>query len=229
MGEGYAEADMLLMPFIDSANIACGGHAGDDMTMEVTVELALKHGVKIGAHPGFDDRENFGRRELVYNAEQWEGLVEDQMARMDTIVQRHDTPLHHVKLHGAMYHMACREAKIANAVCSALEPWKNSIVIYTLYGSALWHHAKNRGYRLHAEAFLDRRYSTASILAPRSLPHATISDPRQAYVQLNLMVIHGVVESLQDGIQPIRADTFCVHGDNPKAWDILSYIKTLER
>jgi UPF0271 protein len=211
LGEG-AGHDAELMPLISSANIACGAHAGDPATMRETVALALEHRVKIGAHPGFADRENFGRRELKLTDEALRDLIVRQISTL-----RELTKLHHVKLHGALYNLAARDVHIAAVAAAAIESVDRGLVVYALAGSELVRAAQARGLAVAEEVFADRRYRKDGSLVSRDEPGALIANASDALRQVVRMVSEGVVRSI-DGVDvAIRADTVCLHGDGPYA------------
>jgi 5-oxoprolinase (ATP-hydrolysing) subunit A len=211
LGEG-AGNDAGLMPLISSANIACGGHAGDEATMRATVALAQKHGVAIGAHPGFSDRENFGRRELVMSAEQIWAMVMIQIMALRALA-----PLRHVKPHGALYNLAARDAAVAGVVADAVLAVDRELILFALADSELVDAGRARGLRVAEEVFADRTYQADGSLTPRSRPEALITNEDTGVVQVLRMIREGKVRST-DGVDvPIKADTVCLHGDSPNA------------
>lgn len=218
LGEGAAH-DAELMPLITSANIACGGHAGDEDTMRFTVGLALKHGVAIGAHPGFNDRANFGRRELPMAPAEVRAVVEAQIRALGRIVRSTGGRLAHVKPHGALYNMAARDPLLARAVAAAVFDIDPRLVLFGLAGSEHIVAARLQGLRVAQEVFADRTYQRDGSLVPRSRPDALITDESAAEAQVLRMLREGRVQST-DGIDvPITADTVCLHGDGAHAVD----------
>jgi UPF0271 protein len=211
LGEG-AENDAGLMPLITSANIACGGHAGDQATMRAAVELAQKHGVAIGAHPGFPDRENFGRRELALSAEEIWATVMIQIVAL-----RAFAPLRHVKPHGALYNLAAHDATVAGVVADAVLAVDKDIVLFALAGSELVNTGRARGLRVAEEAFADRTYQADGSLSPRSQPGALIANEDAMAAQVLRMIREGKVRSTDGTDVPVKADTICIHGDGPHA------------
>jgi UPF0271 protein len=216
LGEG-AGHDAELMPFITSANIACGGHAGDAGTMRAAVELALKHGVAIGAHPGLDDREGFGRRERPLTPGQAHELVVTQVRALQEIAQSAGVRLAHVKPHGALYNMAARDAALARAVAEAVREIEPRLVLFGLAGSRLPAAGRACGLRVASEVFADRTYQPDGSLTPRTRPDALITDEAAALAQVLRMVREERVRAATGGDVPIRADTVCIHGDGPHA------------
>ncbi len=209
LGEGGVH-DAAMMQLISSANIACGAHAGDDKTMRETVVLTQAHGVAIGAHPGFADRANFGRREVAMSGAELRELVRTQVLRL-----REFAPVRHVKPHGALYHLAARDAQVAATIVAAVREIDHSLLLYAPANSKLAEAAVADGLRVCPEVFADRRYERDGSLTPRSRPDALIHDERESAAQVLRMIREGVVRST-DGIDvPITAGTICVHGDGP--------------
>lgn len=207
LGEG-AGHDAELMPLITSANIACGAHAGDEATMRATVALAQKHGVAIGAHPGFADRANFGRRELPVSPDEVHALVLNQVRAL-----RRLGPVRHVKPHGALYNMAARDLELARAVVDAIYETDPRLVLFGLAGSHLIAVAEACGLPVVSEVFADRTYQADGSLTPRSQPHAMVTDENAAVGQVLRMVREGKVRATDGTDVAIKADTVCLHGD----------------
>jgi UPF0271 protein len=200
------------MPLITSANIACGAHAGDAATMRATVALAQKCGVAIGAHPGFADRENFGRREIVLPSAELQQLVSRQIFALALF-----GPVRHVKPHGALYNLAARDAAVAGAVVAAVRATDASLLLFALAGSELVRAGRAAGLRVVEEVFADRTYQADGSLTPRSHPNALIADEATAVAQVLRMVREGVVRATDGTAVAIKAGTVCVHGDGPHA------------
>jgi len=209
LGEG-AGHDAELMPLITSANIACGAHAGDAATMRATVALAQQHGVAIGAHPGFADRENFGRRELALPPAEVRALVAAQIDALRAL-----GPVRHVKAHGALYNLAARDAALADAIASAVHAADASLIFFVLPNSELARAGRAHRLRIANEVFADRTYQRDGSLTPRSRPDALIHDESAAVAQVLRMVREGVVRATDGTDVPIVADTVCLHGDGP--------------
>jgi UPF0271 protein len=217
LGEG-AGHDAELMPFITSANIACGAHAGDRATMRETVELAVKHGVAIGAHPGFADRVNFGRRELEISPLDAATLVLEQIQALQSIAVKAGTFVRHVKLHGALYNMASQDRVLAEAIVGAVWVTDKNPILFALAGSELEKAA--RAYdeiQVASEVFADRTYRSDGSLTPRTEPEALIEDEERAVAQVLKMVREGAVRATDGTDVAVAADTVCVHGDGPRA------------
>jgi UPF0271 protein len=207
LGEG-AGHDAELMPLITSANIACGAHAGDEATMQATVALAQKHGVAIGAHPGFADRANFGRRELAVTPDEVHMLVLVQVRMLQRL-----GPVRHVKPHGALYNMAARDLALARAVVDAIYEADPRLILYGLAGSHLIAVAEACGLPVVSEVFADRTYQSDGSLTPRAQANALITDENTAVAQVLRMVREGKVRATDGTDVAITADTVCLHGD----------------
>lgn len=217
MGEGMAGRDELLMPYIHSANIACGYHAGDSATMWKTVELAVKYNVAIGAHPSFLDRDNFGRTEMNSSPEEIYELISQQLILLHDITTALDTRLQHVKPHGALYNMSARDPAIANTITKAIKDFDPSLTLFGLSGSHSIHEAKALGLKTASEVFADRTYRDDGSLTPRSQPHAVIENVDKAVQQVNQMIKEGTVTTLSGKKIPVVAETICIHGDGKQA------------
>jgi UPF0271 protein len=213
LGEGAGQ-DAALMPLITSANIACGAHAGNLDTMIETVELAQKHRVAIGAHPGYFDLANFGRAERAISPQEAGRIVLMQVEQLFEIA---GSRLKHVKLHGALYNQVSRDPLLAEGVVAELARLWPDLTLFALAGSQLARAATARGLSVAAEVFADRTYRRDGSLTPRSEPNAMIADENAAVAQVLHMVRDGFVVAT-DGTQvPIAAETICVHGDAPHA------------
>lgn len=217
LGEG-AGHDAQLMPLITSANIACGAHAGDEATMRATVALALQHGVAIGAHPGFADREKFGRREFKISPLDAKMLVYHQIQTLQEIAFRLGTYVRHVKLHGALYNMVSRDRALAEAVVEAIWVTEMNPILFVLAGSELERVARAKeDFIVVSEVFADRTYQPDGSLTPRDRPGALITDPTVAVAQVLRLVGEGKVRATDGSDITVRADTVCLHGDGPDA------------
>ncbi|MCW3109796.1 MAG: LamB/YcsF family protein [Segetibacter sp.] len=217
MGEGIGN-DEALMPFITSANIACGYHAGDETTMRSTVIMAKNAGVAIGAHPSFLDRKNFGRTEIKdIRPQQVYELVIAQMKIIQKIVIDCDTHLHHVKPHGALYNMAARDVALSMAIAHAIYDFDKTLILFGLSGSYLVSEAKAIGIKTASEVFADRTYQDDGSLTPRTKPNALIEDEGQSISQVIQMIKKGMVTSASGKEVPIVAESICLHGDGKNA------------
>ena len=216
LGEGVGSDDEL-MPLVTSANIACGAHAGDETTMRATVRLARRHRVAIGAHPGFADRVNFGRREQVLTPEEARDLVRYQVSALQRIAIEEGTAIGHVKLHGAFYNPVARDADLAlavhEAVCEAGVP-----ALMVPASSVQERISRARvGLRVVAEVFADRGYQPDGSLASRAIPGAVIADEAAAVAQVARLVREGKVRAITGADISLRGETVCLHGDGIRA------------
>jgi UPF0271 protein len=216
LGEGFTTDD-LIMPCITSASIACTYHAGSEKTMKNTVLLAIKHNVKIGAHPSFFDKENFGRTELKASPIEVYGLVRNQLMILQKVVAEHNSEMHHVKPHGALYNIAAKDPNIAKAICSAVKDFNPHLFIYGLSNSCLITEAHAVGLTAMNEVFADRTYQDDGSLTPRLLSNALIEDENKAIEQVLHMVQYGTVKTISGKNIPIHAETVCIHGDGKYA------------
>lgn len=231
MGEGLSNEsgknlDSELMEFVTSVNIACGFHAGDPMMMHQTVQIAAKHGVAIGAHPGLADKENFGRREMPISAREAYQLTLYQIGALFAFTQAAGVPLHHVKPHGALYNMAARDINLAEGIAQAVADFDQNLILYGLSGSQLILAANKIGLQVANEVFSDRTYQSNGMLTPRSEPNALITNKDIAINQVLEMALNSQVQSTQGSVVPIIADTICIHGDGQHA---LSYAQTIRQ
>lgn len=216
LGEG-AGHDAELMPLITSANIACGGHAGDEATMRATIALARKHGAAVGAHPGFADRANFGRRELSVTPGEVFALITDQVGAFRRLTAEAGVPVRHVKPHGALYNQAARDARLAQAVAGAVRALDPALILFGLAGSELVKAGRAAGLRVAEEVFADRTYQAGGSLTSRNRPDAMIADEAAAARQVIRLVKEGVVRATDGTEARLTADTVCLHGDGPRA------------
>ncbi len=216
LGEGMM-SDEAIMPFINSASIACGYHAGDEDSMKRTVELALKHNVLIGAHPSFMDRENFGRTDIRLPLAEVYDLVSKQIQLLSEIAISFGTTLHHVKPHGALYNMAARARPLAAVIALAVKDADEKLKLYGLSGSHLISEAKKIGLKSASEVFADRTYQDNGFLTSRLKQGALINDTGKALQQVLQMVNEGTVVTISGKTIPIVAETICIHGDNELA------------
>lgn len=223
MGEGIGN-DELIMPFIHSANIACGYHAGDAATMQQTVELCLKYKVAIGAHPSFFDRENFGRTEMKLEQEEIYDLISQQLFILNETVAGFDTKLLHVKPHGALYNMSAKDSLLAKTIARAVKDFDASLIVVGLSGSYSVSEAKALGLKTANEVFADRSYQDDGSLTPRSQSNAIIDDTEKVVQQVVQMINEGTVTTISGKKIPIVAETICIHGDGKQAVDFAKAI-----
>ncbi len=216
LGEGIGN-DEQIMPYISSANIACGYHAGDEKTMKETVELCKKYSVAVGAHPSFADRENFGRTDMLLPPTEVYETVIEQIKTLEKIASASGVSLHHVKPHGALYNMAARDKSLAPLIALAVLDTNRKCILYGLSGSYLIKEGRNHGLKTASEVFADRTYKDDGSLTPRSKPDALIVDTDKAVAQVLQMIKGGTVTSTTGKKISIVAETICLHGDGEHA------------
>jgi len=209
--------DRALMESITSANIACGGHAGDPVVMRRTVRLAREHGVAAGAHPGFADLQGFGRRELRMAPDDVEALVLAQVGALAAIARAEGVTLRHVKPHGALYNMAARDTALADAIARAVKAFDPGLVLFGLAGSLLIHAGEAAGLRTASEVFADRSYLPDGGLVARTVAGAVVHDATMVVDRAVQMVRDGSVMAANGARIRLRAETICLHGDTPGA------------
>jgi UPF0271 protein len=216
LGEGCG-SDADIVPLISSASIACGAHAGDAGTMRAAIRLCRDHGVAIGAHPSFEDREHFGRRELALDREGIARLVQSQLARLAAIAAEEGTRIAHVKPHGALYNLAARDRGVADTIAAAIVAFDPSLMLYGLSGSQLTTAGEAAGLRVAHEVFAERGYDADGTLAPRGTAGAVIENLDAALAQVRSLLHEGIVIARDGSRVPLRADTLCLHGDRADA------------
>ncbi len=215
VGEGYDDA--ALLPCVSSANIACGAHAGDDVTMERTIQIAMAQDIAIGAHPGWPDPEHFGRRTLAMPLLEVRAMVRAQIERLAGHVANAGGRLRHVKPHGALYNQAAADARLARAIVDGVRDVDEGLVLVGRSGGALLTVGVAAGMRVLSEVFADRRVLADGSLAPRSMEGSCIDDADAAVRQVLGMLRDGVVDALTGERIEVRADTVCIHGDRADA------------
>ncbi len=230
LGEGYGEYrladDASILPFISSANIACGFHAGDPAIMEATVSMAIAHNVAIGAHPGLHDLHGFGRRHLDVTPREIHQLILYQLGALTGFTKAAGTIVRHLKPHGALYHLAVHGQAEADAIANAVYQFDKNIVIYAPPGSQLIQSALKTGLRVAAEAFGDRCYLEDGSLMSRTQGSALITG-KEAVVQQVLNIIKNNEVYTMTGVAvKIKADTICIHSDTPGAAQLVQHVYT---
>jgi UPF0271 protein len=215
VGEGDSDADEALLRLVTSANVACGLHAGDPHTMRATVALAIRQHVAVGAHPGYDDREGFGRRPMQLGASEINDLLLYQLGALDAIARAEGAVLRHVKPHGALYNQAEVDAGIATAIITAIRAFDPMLPMVGRAGSAMARAAQALGHPFTPEAFADRRYRPDGSLLSRSEPGAVLTDPEEVALQVRSLITHGEVVASDGSRLPIAFETLCLHGDTP--------------
>lgn len=220
---GYDEA---LLRHVTSANVACGFHGGDPSVMRQTVRLAVAGGVALGAHPGFPDLQGFGRREITLSAQEVEDLVAYQIGALAGVAAAEEARLHHVKPHGALYNMAARDRKVADAIARAVVAVDATLVLYGLSGSCLVEAGEAVGLRTAAEVFADRAYHTDGSLVSRDQPGAVIDNPKELVERAVRLVQEGSVPARGGDVVALRRDTICLHGDTPGAGQLAAQLRS---
>ena len=229
LGEGSGH-DVELFELISSANIATGFHAGDSDTMHSAISAAKKHGVAIGAHPSFFDRENFGRREMTIPVEEVFDAVAYQLGIFQAIACALDVQANHVKPHGALYNMAVRDANLADAIARAIESVDPKLILFAPDKSELARGGEAHGLQIAREIFADRNYLNDGWLVPRTRPDALLHDPGEAAERVLRMLHEGKVRSVDGRDVEVCGETICVHGDTPGAVDFARELRSrLER
>ena len=216
LGEGCGN-DAAIMPWISSANVACGGHAGDDSSMRETLRLCRQFGVRAGAHPGHADPGHFGRRELDLPHAEVARSLDAQLQRLAAIAREEAVDLIHVKPHGALYNQAARDRGLAETIANAVARFDARLILVGLAGSELAQAGQRAGLQVAHEAFADRRYTGSGQLAARGTEGAVITDLAAAVEQAVSIVQHGMVTTLDGTALRLRADTLCLHGDGAHA------------
>ena len=221
LGESFGAyrigCDSQVLSCVSSANIACGFHASDPLTMQMTVRLALEHGAAIGAHPGFPDLVGFGRRNLAVSPEELKTMVIYQIGALDAFCGAEGAVLHHVKAHGAMYNMAAKDSLLARALAEAVFLAGPHLILYGLSGSQMQKAAEEVGIPFASEVFADRAYEEDGSLVSRNRPDAMITDEEEAAARMLRLVRTGRITAVSGKEISLKADTICVHGDSEKA------------
>lgn len=223
VGEGMD--DSALMPFLTSANVACGLHAGSPAVMDRTVALAHARGVRVGAHPGYADRESFGRTDVQLPDQEVRALLLYQVAALDGIARARGVRLTHVKAHGALYNRAAKDARLARLVAEAVRDFDPRLRLVGLAGSLQIDAARAAGLRAAGEAFADRRYMPDGSLMPRSQPGAVLHDPADAARQALRIARDGEVLASDGSRLRLEAQTLCLHGDTEGAASIARAVR----
>lgn len=209
--------DSELLPLLTSANVACGFHAADPLVMQATVRSAAAADTAVGAHPGFPDLVGFGRRNMNVAPAELTAMVIYQIGALQAFCKSTGVPLQHVKPHGAMYNMAAKDMKLARAICEGVAAVDDQLIVLGLSGSCLPDAAAALGLRCASEVFADRAYEDDGTLVARGKPGAVITDEEEALARTVRMVTEGTVASAAGKVIPVRADSVCLHGDNPHA------------
>lgn len=229
LGESFGNykcgMDEEVIPFISSANVACGFHASDPIVMTKTVDLAKKNDVAVGAHPGYPDLVGFGRRNLAVSPAEVKAMVQYQVGALQAIARAQGVQVYHVKPHGAMYNMAGKDEKLAEAICEAIYEVDPRLILLGLSGSEMLKAAERIGLRAAKEVFADRAYEEDGSLVARSKPGAMIIDEDEAIQRVVRMIKEGKVTAISGKDIEVQADSICVHGDGEKALAFVEKIR----
>lgn len=230
LGESFGAYTMGLddevMKHVTSANIACGWHAGDPLIMDKTVAEAIKNQVAIGAHPGYPDLMAFGRRNIDITPQEARAYMLYQVGALSAFVKARGASLQHIKLHGAFYNTACIKPELADAIVDAVLDYDKNLILMALSGSYILKRAEEKGLRVAHEVFADRAYNTDKTLVNRKIPGSMIHDEDLAIERIKRMIFEGKVTAIDGTDIDIRADSICVHGDNPNAVNFVKNIRT---
>jgi len=230
LGESYGVytigQDEALLPYITSANIACGFHAGDPRTMRETVRRCIEAGVSIGAHPGLPDRDGFGRRNMAVTPQEAYDMIVYQVGALLGFVHAAGGTMAHVKPHGALYNMAATDRRLADAIAAAVRDVDSRLILFGLAGSELVRAGEAAGLQTAGEAFADRAYRADGTLMPRGASGAVIADEREAAAQAVAIVRDGKALAEGGTPVPIAAQTLCIHGDSPHALAIVKALRS---
>ncbi|MCT4629762.1 5-oxoprolinase subunit PxpA [Winogradskyella sp.] len=223
VGEGLNNESQL-MQYLSSCNIACGGHAGDLQTMTTIVKLAKKHKVKIGAHPSFPDKENFGRTIVNMSAADLYTALKQQIRTLQSVLYNENRQLHHIKPHGALYNLAAKDEKTANVIIEVIKSIALPVKLYVPYQSVFAKLALDEKLQVTYEGFADRNYNEDLSLVSRENNYAVLNEKEVVLNHVLRMVKQQKVMTINRVEVPIKASTFCVHGDTKNALKILKYL-----
>lgn len=228
LGEGEPAArTRALMRWVTSANVACGGHAGDATSMELCVRLAQQFRVRLGAHPGPWARGDFGRRAIQIAPDELELLLLQQVGALERIARDRGVRLHHIKLHGALYHASERHDQLARRYLGSVARWWPGVVIYAKANGRVAGLARGTGLKVWEEGFVDRGYLDNGALVPRDQPGALVTDIPSVLRRVRTILGDGQVETLSGGRLPLRPQTLCVHSDTPNSFALARAVSRL--
>lgn len=223
VGEGITN-EQLLFPYISSCNIACGGHFGDENTIDETIKLAIKHNVLIGAHPSFPDKENFGRKIINIAVEALQKSIQDQLDLFLERLANFNVKLHHIKPHGALYNLIASDEIAAENFIKTIKNYVEEVYLYVPYNSVIAKIALKNNIKIKYEVFLDRNYNDDYTLVSRSAENAIKTDAKEIMNQLYKIISEEKIKVISGKEKFIKADTFCIHGDHPNSPEILKYL-----
>lgn len=223
VGEG-TPGESALFPYISSCNIACGGHYGDTVSMQEAIVLAKVNAVKIGVHPSYPDKVNFGRKSISISDSDLLTSIVDQIANFESILAKESAKLHHIKPHGALYNDLAKNRHLAEVFLKSIRKYKTTSYLYVPYASVISKLAIDQGFKIKLEAFIDRNYNTDYGLVSRKMANA-IKDSKDEILKHILRIVKkNMIITVMGSELKVRADTFCLHGDNPNALEILKYL-----
>jgi UPF0271 protein len=217
--------DPELLNIVNSANIACGYHAGDEQTMDMVIQISKKNGVSMGAHPSFNDPENFGRKRIYLNSVEIKKLIFEQYEILQKIAQKYNENITHIKPHGALNNMACEDLELATTLAVAIKEINKDIIYLVPTGSQMEVAAKKNSMRIACEIFADRNYEDDGNLISRKKPNALITDPDIAKKHVLNMVKNQAINCLSGKQIPCEIDSVCIHGDNESSLATAKSIK----
>ncbi|MEY8848631.1 5-oxoprolinase subunit PxpA [Psychroserpens sp. XS_ASV72] len=224
LGEGLGN-EAQLMRYLSSCNVACGGHAGDLKTMKTVVDLAKRYGVKVGAHPSFPDKSNFGRVEIDMSPSELSASLMSQIESLRKVLFDFNLNMHHVKPHGALYNKAVNDVETAEIIVDVIKSFDSRLVLYAPYRSVISDVALNNNVQVFFEGFADRNYNEDLSLVSRQDSDAIISDSESIFKHVFEMVQMGFVRTKNGVEKPIKVDTICMHGDHKNAVENLMYLR----
>lgn len=223
VGEGVGnEADIF--PYISSCNIACGGHAGDKETMRKIASLAKQNTIKVGSHPSYPDKANFGREVMDISKSDLKQSIKQQLSNFDKVLEQQGIPLHHIKAHGALYNQTAKDRELADVYLDAIQGYKQKAILYVPFGSVIAEQAVAQGFKVWFEAFADRNYNSDLSLVSRKQENALIEEPEAVLRHILPIIKNEEVLTINGEFSKIKADTLCIHGDTVSALKILMYL-----
>lgn len=223
VGEGIGN-EYQLLPLLSSCNIACGGHAGNETTIREVIKLALQNNVKIGAHPSYPDKENFGRISISISPDKLIESIQQQLLAFATICNEENAAFHHIKPHGALYNDIAKNSELATLFLKAITPYKKNVKLYVPYNSVIEKIALENNFSILNEAFLDRNYNDDLSLVSRKLPNSLLENKIEIVKHLIQIIKNEKVITVNGAFIYIKADTYCIHGDTSSAFEILTYL-----
>jgi len=223
IGEGNINENDLF-PYISSCSIACGGHVGDKQSMLQALKLAKTYNVKVGAHPSYPDKENFGRVSLAISYDELKESIRQQISTLDNLMKNNNVSMYHIKPHGALYNDMINNKELSNIFLEAISNYKKTAYLYVPPKSIIEELAIKKGFKIKKEAFADRNYNLDLSLVSRKINDALIKDPKHVLKHIALMVGKNKIKTIEGNTVEIFADTYCIHGDTPSALEILTYL-----